>query len=668
MSNVNIKRAIDSIKANTTIYTPIVETIVNAIQAIECKNEINGEVNVIVKRSIQPELENKLASVDSFVITDNGIGFNDDNRESFDTFYSDYKIELGGKGFGRFMCLKYFDNVYVDSTYYDSHYKRRTFNMGRDKEIIVRETITDISDTENTVSGTTITLDSVKKNFPDKGLPTMARSLVEILLPYFITKDYVCPVIILSEEDGTNRIILNNYIIDSNAIIREVYVTNNTFSLGQDEKLNDFEIRVFKIYSPKNKVSKISLVAHMREVTESSIHDYIPEFCDEFYDKKVEGGDNQEKNYIIKTYVFSKYLDDHVSLERGGFEFKREYDLLYGISQLDIESKAAELTKEAVIDDISVRQDKKKQRIMSYVDEEAPWHKTIVNNIDLSKFPYRPSNEDIETRLQIIKYHLEMAIKNEVNAILNDNNVDLVKESVSEIVSKISESGKNDLIHYIAMRRKVLDLFKKSLEFNDVGRYSSEGVVHDIIFPLKKDSDTISFDEHNLWIIDERLNFTNYVSSDLPLNGGLTERPDLLAYDNRVAFRGDNESSNPVTIFEFKKPNRDDFVNPSSKEDPVQQIVRYVNSIKEGKFKTPEGRKMNIAENTPFFGYVICDLNPKVENWLLKEKEFKPMPDSMGWFQWRENINLYIEVMSWDKLLKNAVMRNKIFFHKLGIL
>ena len=43
------------------------------------------------------------------------------------------------------------------------------------------------------------------------------------------------------------------------------------------------------------------------------------------------------------------------------------------------------------------------------------------------------------------------------------------------------------------------------------------------------------------------------------------------------------------------------------------------------------------------------------------------MPDRMGWFQWIENINLYMEVLSWDKLLKDADMRNKIFFSKLGI-
>ena len=147
----------------------------------------------------------------------------------------------------------------------------------------------------------------------------------------------------------------------------------------------------------------------------------------------------------------------------------------------------------------------------------------------------------------------------------------------------------------------------------------------------------------------------------------MTERPDLIAYDKRILFRGDNEPSNPVTIFEFKKPQRDDFVNPSSDEDPVKQIIRYVNNIQDGKFKTPEGKKMLVAENTPFSGFVVCDLTAKMEKWLLREKNFKPMPDRLGWFLWLDNNNLYIEVLSWDKVLKDAKMRNQIFFHKLGI-
>ena len=340
---------------------------------------------------------------------------------------------------------------------------------------------------------------------------------------------------------------------------------------------------------------------------------------------------------------------------------------MYGISQADIECKVAILTKETVIYTISTRIEKKKQRIKSYVEEDAPWHKNNLDNIDLSDFPYNPSNEEIEARLQVAKFRRELEIKTEVNAILKDENIINVKESVAKIVEKISESSKNDLIHYITTRRKVLDLFKKSLEINTEGIYSSEGFVHDIIFPRKNDSETIDYSENNLWIIDERLNFTHYIASDLPLNGARTDRPDLLVYDRRVAFRGDNESSNPITIFEFKKPDRDDFANPSSKEDPVQQTIRYVNNMRDGHFKTPEGRKINISTNTPFYGYVVCDLSEKVEKWLEREKNFKPMPDKMGWFQWFENINLYMEVLSWDKLLKDADIRNKIFFYKLGI-
>ena len=136
------------------------------------------------------------------------------------------------------------------------------------------------------------------------------------------------------------------------------------------------------------------------------------------------------------------------------------------------------------------------------------------------------------------------------------------------------------------------------------------------------------------------MNFTSYVSSDVDLGRENAGRPDLLVYNRRVLFRGDNEPSNPITIFEFKKPQRDDFVNPSSREDPVQQIVRYVNDIHDGNYKTPEGREMRVAENTPFYGFVVCDLTRKVKLWLEREKDFKPMPDRQGWFQWMGNINL----------------------------
>ncbi len=667
MSNVNIRRAVENIRANTTVYTPVVEMIVNAIQAIDETSRTDGKVSIRALRSSQTEMDGGHPEVGSFEVEDNGIGFTDAHRNSFDTLYTDLKIEEGGKGFGRFTSLKYFEDLHVESVYRDgSAFKARKFSMGKDNDIIVYEKV---AVSKKQQSGTVVTLSTLKKGRSfDKKLPTIARNLVERLLPYFITQDYVCPEIVLSEQDETHAIRLNDFVSNElSAVIREIDVKQKTFTLNASGTDEEFLVRVFKLYAPRNQKSRISLVAHKREVSGSAIQKYIPEFEDEFYEKDSRGEIEHERNYIIKAYVFGPYLDRNVSLERGGFEFQMESDLILGIAQAEIERDTAVIAKEAMGADITLRQERKKGRVQSYVDEEAPWHKAMLEKIDLSGMPYNPTNEEIETRLQKEKFTQEIEIKRDVAKLLAESNFENVKESVLEIVSKISGTSKNDLIHYIALRRKILDIFGKSLEVDNTGAYSSEGVVHDIIFPRKGDTEITSFDDHNLWIIDERLNFTTYVSSDVPLGGKTTERPDMLVYNKRILFRGDNEASNPITIFEFKKPQRDDFVNPSSPEDPVQQIVRYVNSIRDGKFKTPEGRKMLVAENTPFYGYVVCDLTPKVESWLEREKDFKPMPNRLGWFQWMVNINLYIEVISWDKVLTDAKMRNQIFFQKLGI-
>jgi hypothetical protein len=629
MSKVNIKRTVENIRANTTVYSPIVEVVINALQSIESAGGQDGHITIRIQRDGQTEMDGSLPGIRSFEVEDNGLGFSEANRESFDTLYSDLKISEGGKGFGRFICLKYFANVSIDSVFAEGKkLKRRTFSMGKDSDIIINEKVADAP--AKTTIKTIVHLKDVKeKKFTDKKLETIARNLAERLLPNFLIKDYVCPVIVLAESDGSESICLNEWVSNEiSGMIKEIDVPDGEFILKAFEIDEPFVVRVFKLYSPKNQKSKISLVAHRREVSGSPIDDYVPEFSEDFYDKDVPGESVSERNYIIKAYVFGPYLDRHVSLERGGFEFQKERDLHHGIGQAEIEEKSAAIAKEAVGTDVVGRQEKKRERVHTYVEEEAPWHRVLLEKIDLSGMPLNPSNEEIESRLQKEKFTQEAQIKREVSKILSSGDLEGLEQSVKDIIEKISGTSRNDLIHYIAMRRNILDLFGKSLQWDENQKYSSEGFVHDIIFPRKGDIFKTPFHEHNLWIIDERLNFTNYLSSDVPLDGGRTERPDLIAYDRRVVFRGDNESSNPVTIFEFKKPQRDDFVNKSSDEDPVEQIVRYVNDIVDGKFKTPEGMKILVAPNTPFYGFVVCNLTAKVERWLDREKDLSPCPIS----------------------------------------
>ena len=190
-------------------------------------------------------------------------------------------------------------------------------------------------------------------------------------------------------------------------------------------------------------------------------------------------------------------------------------------------------------------------------------------------------------------------------------------------------------------------------------------MVHSIIYPMKKDSDNIKYDEHNLWLLDERLSYTEYLASDQAVFKDSSDRPDIFSFDTPIVFRGGNEKTNPITIFEFKRPGRDDFTN-SSEENPYEQIKRYIEKIKNGKLNSFNGRPINVGENTPFYGYIITDLTRKVRNWTSKE-DFSETPDGEGYFKYHSAFHLYTEFISWDKLLKDAKMRNEIFFEKLGI-
>jgi hypothetical protein len=140
MSNVNVKRLVENIRSGTNIYTPLVELVVNAIQAIDAKGIQNGLVEIEVLRNGQADMVDRLEDVDGFRVKDNGIGFTKTNRDAFDTLYTEQKIADGGKGFGRFTCLKYFDRVKVSSTFVEGDaFHDRSFRMGLDKDIIVDE-------------------------------------------------------------------------------------------------------------------------------------------------------------------------------------------------------------------------------------------------------------------------------------------------------------------------------------------------------------------------------------------------------------------------------------------------------------------------------------------------------------------------------------------------
>jgi hypothetical protein len=251
--------------------------------------------------------------------------------------------------------------------------------MGTGNDIVVDETITEAGALP---IGSVLTISGIKNvKFPDKGADVIARVLVEKLLPYFIDPKSECPRIIMEDGSTGSTVTLNDYLTQATRQIVEFDVPEGALHIKSHDEEEVFIVRVFKFYAPRTSKSKISLVAHRREVTDVTLQTYIPEFEDEFYDRP-ENDSGKDKNYIVKAYVFGDYLDRNVSLERGAFNFQNDSDLVYGISQAEIERAAAAVAQQAVGQEISARRERKQSRITAYIDTEAPWHRGLSQEAD----------------------------------------------------------------------------------------------------------------------------------------------------------------------------------------------------------------------------------------------------------------------------------------------
>ena len=82
MSNINIRRVIDNIRSGTTVYTPVIELIVNAIQAMPEGQAETGRIEVTVLRAQEHGLFDQVPAVDGFEVRDNGVGFDYKGRAS----------------------------------------------------------------------------------------------------------------------------------------------------------------------------------------------------------------------------------------------------------------------------------------------------------------------------------------------------------------------------------------------------------------------------------------------------------------------------------------------------------------------------------------------------------------------------------------------------------
>lgn len=663
-ADINVDRFIENTVGKTTVYTPIIEAIVNAIDAIDEAGVVDGKVIVKLKRAnvlkLDDEGNDSIPPIESIEISDNGIGFTDKQRASFKTLYSAKKALSGGKGFGRFTYLKYFNNVHINSTYSEKNIlKKREFDFNRES-LITNEMITVHKDPFPT--GSHVVLSSINSKHRDKfnkRLDTIARKLFEDLMVFFIQDDYKPPTIVL-EDAHEGDVVLNDYLNTGEDV---QLFGEMEFKLENHQQENQFKIKVFKIYFTQAK-SSILLTAHNRVVTKSFMHTYVPEFIDDFYDEYTnQEGEISKKNYSIKAYTMGPYLDLNVTYQRNSFNFAdSDEEPMFPHSKKAIEKNVSMLVNDRFIDEVNLRRNKKVNAVRKYVEETAPWHKQLVDELNFDELPYNLGDKEIDAELHKVAFEREVEVKKEADKISAGATDGDLAEKIQTLVDKLTAPMQAQLTHYVVLRKVVIDMFDRALKLNDQDRHELEETVHNIIYPIKSDSNETLYDSHNLWLIDEKLSYNAYLASDKPLTTG-DKRPDILIYDNPVALRSGDDASNPISVFELKRPGRKNYPED---EDPIKQVLEYVNRIRSGGFTTPENRPVNVTDSTPAYGYVICDLTKKIRE-LCDFHQLTLSPDNEGYFGYHNKYQVYIQVISFDKLLKDTRLRNRILFSKLGI-
>lgn len=103
----------------------------------------------------------------------------------------------------------------------------------------------------------------------------------------------------------------------------------------------------------------------------------------------------------------------------------------------------------------------------------------------------------------------------------------------------------------------------------------------------------------------------------------------------------------------------------SARENPINQTLEYLDRFRSGGVRTAHGRPIPSSPNIPGFCYVLSDLTPNLEK-CCRLAGPKKTVDGPGYFGYNEPYDAFIEVLSFDRPLKNACERNRAFFDKLG--
>ena len=678
MKTLLARRVKNTSLPKTHALLPLLEAVVNGIQAIDAlySDDVGrGSLRVSIDRSSQEELaisevgqgRPSLRPIVGFTIYDNGVGFTADNMSSFMTLDSDFKAELGCRGVGRLLWLKAFDRVEVASTYRNDKgsLEGRKFSFSIEHEVEQETAPSIASDT-----GSVVRLIGFKERYQQSAAKTVeaiARQIFEHCIWYFL-RPGGAPDVVVSDDDG-EQISLRDLLEDSDS--------SGMTRTALDVKGKRFDLLGLRLKpSARNSSPRLYWCAANRVVKDENIAGKIPGLY-----ARLKGESSTEFTYVC--YLSSRFLDDHVRADRTEFDLPERVPgegLIDEPSLDDIRQRVFSEISQSLAGPLESAQQAGRERIQQFVSTKAPKYRPLISRIESRGTAIDPSikDQDLELELHRISRKIEEEVLVEGQAVFADSSGDKPEgydERLANYLETVKEFNQSDLANYVSRRRTTLDILAKLIQSDSSGAYAREDSIHNLLFPMRKESTEVDADASNLWILDERLVFHDYLASDKAFKHiGIVddcslERPDILTTrviepDSPVlAAEGSRLPLQSIVVVELKRPMRDD---ATEGKNPIEQCLNYVSRVREGGAKTATGRPIPRTDGSPAFCYIIADLTSTMER-RCKLSGLSMTHDGMGYFGFIEPYKAYVEVMSYDRLVNAALERNRAFFDRLGL-
>jgi len=686
-------------------FQPIFEAFTNAIEAIQDQNKLtstslkDSHIRIaLYKKTGLFKNEPKTAFFQKFVVSDDGIGFNNEQFNRLRMLRDDRKGR-SNKGTGRIQYLHFFDKTSITSIYHDNAsqtgFKIREFVLSKFYETVRKNSIIRLDKEEDITankSSTTLVFEAPLEKSEDNSALSFYTNLTAYDLKRAICRHYlpmfcgfrenmpqITIKVFVDETEAENESILEKDIDapDKTEIIEVRYSKVDNKKVIVTDRKETFTLKAFHLSKDNLETNRINLVSKDELVSDIKV-----KFDGMLPNDVVDG-----KRYLF--LISGDYINNADTDARG------ELTLYTKAEYLKKHEGELALEEEILIDDISnaanakilsiypIIAEKRKAKDKDIEDLEKMF---LLNHETVQSMKFGIDEPDDEVLRRIYQEDAKLLAKKDaairqhfqdIEAIVPTKNAeyqDKMAKLAANFVKDIPLQNRNALSQYVARRQLVLKLFEKILgheidKLKSGGRLD-ESLLHNLIFQQGQEYPG----ESDIWLISEEYIYFQGCSDKqlrlAKLDGEFIFKEEFSDEEDKyLKSLGEDRTTKKPDILLFPQEGKCIIIEFKAPDENVRKHLTQIDFYT-GLIHNFSKEKFNF--NT-FYGYLIGEsINPTdvrlVDGYFEYAEHFdylfRPSIKKVG-LNGRVDANLYTEVIKYSTLLERAKMRNSIFIDKL---